>query len=111
MNTYCFSFSTHCFLNPRNASLVLDLLDKEDTFERQLAVEHVEDKLINKQVSLLDEENLAQSQNGGPTSNFLEEISNPSVDQIYKMIEETSLVNRTRRNFRLLRDWQKKRPW
>jgi hypothetical protein len=71
----------------------------------------VEDKLINKQVSLLDEENLAQSQNGDPTSNFIEEISNPSVDQIYKMIEETSLVNRTRRNFRLLRDWQKKRPW
>jgi hypothetical protein len=91
--------------------LILDLLDKEDTFERQLAVEHVEDKLINKQVSLLDEENLAQSQNGDPTSNFFEEISNPSVDQIYKMIEETSLVNRTRRNFRLLRDWQKKRPW
>jgi hypothetical protein len=91
--------------------LILDLLDKEDTFERQLAVEHVEDKLINKQVSLLDEENLAQSQNGDPTSNFFEEISNPSVGQIYKMIEETSLINRTRRNFRLLRDWQKKRPW
>jgi uncharacterized protein YacL (UPF0231 family) len=46
---------------------VIDLLDKEDTFESQLAVELVEDKLIEKQFSLYDEENLAQSISGDPT--------------------------------------------
>ena len=33
----------------------MDLLDKEDTFEQTLVVEHVEDKLINKQITAFDE--------------------------------------------------------
>jgi hypothetical protein len=32
------------------ARLMVDLLAKEDRFEKALTVEHVEDKLINKQI-------------------------------------------------------------
>ncbi|KAE9380728.1 hypothetical protein N431DRAFT_135039 [Stipitochalara longipes BDJ] len=99
--------------------LVIDLLDKEDTFESKLAVEHVEDKLINKQVSFFDVDNLAMNISGDP-STYFSWLVNPQgrtafndvlENKIYKIIEEASLVNRTRRNFRLLRDWQDRRPW
>ena len=38
----------------------MDLLDKEDSFERLLAEEHVEDRLIDKQVVPYDELDMAQ---------------------------------------------------
>jgi hypothetical protein len=97
--------------------LLLDLLDKEDTFERELAVEHVEDKIINKQMAVYDEESLAQSTNSGNATEYLltQHKSGSKAgaveDKLYKTFEEMSLINRTRRNFRLLRDWQGKRPW
>jgi hypothetical protein len=95
--------------------LIIDLLVKEDTFERQLATEHVEDMLINKQISTFDEENFAQT-SYAPHYHF-HHLNDPvyfysKVESwTYKVLEETALVNRQRRNFRLLRDWQKKRPW
>lgn len=41
--------------------LIIDLLDKEDSFEPKLTAEHVEDKLINKQISIMDEKNVSST--------------------------------------------------
>ena len=96
--------------------LVIDLLAMEDSFEAALAVEHAEDKLINKQFSVLDEGGLAKSGIKSMLTQYYNWIRNADPDHgrendPYKMIEEISLINRSRRNFRLLRDWTDKRPW
>ncbi|CZR52381.1 uncharacterized protein PAC_02258 [Phialocephala subalpina] len=90
--------------------LVLDLLDKENTFERLLSVEHVDDKLINKQISLLDEENVVQ---GPRTVDELDSMHGGSHDNtILKLLQDVSFVNRQRRNWRLFKDWSPgHRPW
>ena len=95
----------------------MDLLAKEDTFERLLTHEHVEDKLINKQIIPFDELNMAD----GPEYSALDiqstfEPDSPSgglllENFIHKITEGISLVNRQRRNFRQLRDWLRHRPW
>jgi hypothetical protein len=98
--------------------LIMDLLEKEDTFERLLTHEHIEDRLINKQIVPYDELEIAQ----GPEynafdieSSFMEGEQNPCgvflENFIYKITAGISLVNRQRRNFRLMRDWVKHRPW
>jgi hypothetical protein len=98
--------------------LLMDLLDKEDSFERLLAEEHVEDRLIDKQVVPYDELDMAQGPEynaydvnatfinleGLPTGTLLENF-------IYKILPGISLVNRQRRNFRLMREWIRNRPW
>jgi len=95
--------------------LVMDLLRMEDVFESRLAVEHAEDKLINKQFPLLDENNLTKSEIGS-FKQFLpciltENPDNKQENNAYTLLSEISLINRSRRNFRLLRDWTGKRPW
>jgi hypothetical protein len=90
---------------------------KEDTFERRLATEHVEDMLINKQMSVFDEDNFPQIPKNNSALPYFAALDKPETlyakieTLMYKTLEETALVNRQRRNFRLLRDWQKKRPW
>ena len=98
--------------------LLMDLLEKEDTFERLLADEHVEDRLIDKQVVPFDELDITQGPEynaydinesyiggaEGPSGAYLENF-------IYKILPGISLVNRQRRNFRLMREWIKDRPW
>ena len=155
--------------------LIMDLLDKEDTFERTLTVEHVEDKLvrksalvfcsppqsisvyiilliypeyfptrqfihgeinfdekitdstvfqINKQVSIFDEEYMMNTAKGSFTPDarpasvvrllrsfddgrFADRLH----DRMHKTFAVMSHLNRHRRNYRLLREWTKKRPW
>jgi hypothetical protein len=90
---------------------ILDLIEREDKFERQLAVEHIEDTLIDKQVTMYDEDNMAQgSRDARP---YVRTLDLPDSYELrtYKLLEDTALINRQRRNFRLLRDWQQKRPW
>lgn len=91
--------------------LILDLLEREDRFERQLAIEHVEDILIDKQVTLYDEDNMAQGSRDQRVAIGNLDLPTSYEEKTYKVLEETALVNRQRRNFRLLRDWQQKRPW
>ena len=98
--------------------LVMDLLEREDTFEQLLTHEHVEDRLINKQIVPHDELDIVQ----GPEydlraldNSFDGSKENPSgihlENFIHKVAGSISLVNRQRRNFRLIREWIKHRPW
>jgi hypothetical protein len=98
--------------------LVMDLLEREDTFERLLTHEHVEDRLINKQIVPYHELALAEGEeynaydinetfgegNSSQAGILLENFIN-------KVTMGISLVNRQRRNFRLMRDWLRHRPW
>lgn len=97
----------------------MDLLAKEDTLERLLSQEHIEDRLIHKQIVPFDELDMT----GGPDygaldidSAFQEEDGKVATgilleNFIYKIAPAISLVNRQRRNFRLLREWIEERPW
>ncbi|KAH7410709.1 hypothetical protein BKA64DRAFT_360843 [Cadophora sp. MPI-SDFR-AT-0126] len=106
-------------------ALLMGLIRREDEFEAKLAVEHYEDKLITKQFSLLDEQSFTEHrkweadisiefqneafdppQEGQPKNSFQE-----MEDVVFKIFQDMGLVNRHRRNFRLLRDWIGKRPW
>ena len=97
--------------------LLMDLLNKEDNFERQLAVEHVDDKLINKQVVLRDEKQWLEHPRviGGAWNLVAEQHANPYMHRVefylYKILAFISLMNRQRRNARLLKDWTYGRPW
>ncbi|KAI6715175.1 hypothetical protein JHW43_002293 [Diplocarpon mali] len=97
--------------------LLLDLACREDAFERALAVEHYEDKLISKQVSIIDEQRTAVSKSWSPSWSveFFNNFNSGSRfgDQhkmVYKTLNDMSLVNRHRRGFRLSRDWVGRRP-
>jgi hypothetical protein len=98
--------------------LVVDLLEREDTFERLLTHEHVEDRLINKQIIPHDELDMAQGPEYDPRTldNSFNPEKQPSSglyleDFIYKITAGISLVSRQRRNFRLMREWIRYRPW
>lgn len=99
--------------------LLMDLLAKENTFERLLAQEHIEDRLIHKQIVPFDELDIT----GGPQYSAYD-IDDAFDEQdgqvatgiwlenfIYKIAPAISLVNRQRRNYRLLRDWIEERSW
>ncbi|KAJ5040911.1 uncharacterized protein L3040_005470 [Drepanopeziza brunnea f. sp. 'multigermtubi'] len=100
--------------------LLLDLISREDAFERALTVEHYEDKLINKQVSVLDESRITEEEwlrSWSIERDFIDQLKpgGTLAEQeryVYKVLGDMSLVNRHRRNFRLLRDWAvNMRPW
>ncbi|PVH78457.1 hypothetical protein DL98DRAFT_573191 [Cadophora sp. DSE1049] len=105
--------------------LLMDLIRREDEFEAKLAVEHYEDKLVTKQFSLLDEQSFAEHRKWEPefSIEFLNDLFDPTPegqqkhvyreleDTVFKIFQDMGLVNRHRRNFRLLRDWIGKRPW
>jgi hypothetical protein len=95
--------------------LAIDLLIKEDKFEKALTVEHVEDRLINKQVSLKDESSFVRTTD--MFNSVMESADNRDREIypdlfIYEILGDIALVNRQRRNFRLIRDWSSRgRPW
>lgn len=92
-----------------------NLRAEEKFFEETLQLEHVEDVLINKRVCVRDEPyelnqvlTLDYDPGWDPLSteyNLLEE------NVVYKTVQKIGEINRHRRNFKLLRDWSKKRPW
>lgn len=97
--------------------LIMKLLDKEDTFEQALTVEHVEDSLIIKHVTALDERYLLNLELPSEiprqlrtlvqiSGSFKEgQAANLINNKIGKALAMLSSVNRQRRNFRLLREW------
>ncbi|CZT43245.1 uncharacterized protein RSE6_03249 [Rhynchosporium secalis] len=100
--------------------LVLDLLRREDEFEAALSVEHFEDKLVNKQITLLSEQEIAERRPWAPKINtgnlnysFMQDngMLNSIETVVLNILRDMGLVNRHRRDFRLLRDWAGKRPW
>ena len=105
--------------------LIFDLLEKEDNFEMALALEHVEDKLIAKQVIPFDEMSMLSGP-GAPRvwvylfmdllldeelNGFTKKFESKVYKLIRTIIPHTSIVNRQRRNFRMLRDWIGGRAW
>lgn len=81
-------------------------------FEKALATEHVEDKLINKQVVMHDEETYIGGVNIRTEGVYFFDEFQTSWDFVYEVLGNIALVNRQRRNFRLFRDWQPGfRPW
>jgi hypothetical protein len=101
--------------NHPHERLVMDLLGKEDTIERLLTDEHVEDKLINKQVVPYDELSIINGPEYSPLNveaSFNESGSGVRFDTfIHQVTKGISLVNRQKRNFRLMREWLRDRPW
>lgn len=93
------------------AKLVVDLLAKEDRFEKALTMEHVEDKLINKQIILQDEEAFLKKERVLNEMPIYEDMLEPHWNIAYQTLEDISLLNRQRRNFRYCRDWNGERPW
>lgn len=98
--------------------LLLDVLDKEDTFERQLSQEHINDTLIHKQIVPYDELDIVQGPDEDPfelASTFDSTRKFPRgmllEEFIYKISPALSLVDRQRRNYRLMREWSKDRDW
>lgn len=95
--------------------LVVDLLGKEDTLERLLTDEHVEDRLINKQIIPYDELSIVDGPECSPLNieaSFNGSGSGVLFDTfIHQVTKGISLVNRQRRNFRLTREWLRYRPW
>lgn len=89
--------------------LALDLLDKENTFEKLMSVEHIDDKLMTKQVSILDEEDISRFDWSVPC---LEASRQTGEIIVSRLLSDMGLVNRQRRNWRLFKDWQPgHRPW
>jgi hypothetical protein len=89
--------------------LAVDLLIKEDRFEKALTFEHVEDTLIDKQVAMKDEESFVHTPDR--LSGVREFSDNNDRDEaypwlfVYEILGDIALVNRQRRNFRLIKDW------
>jgi hypothetical protein len=89
------------------------LLEIADDLERRTDVEHVEDVLITKRVVVADE--------WWQAANEVQENSTPVdwnraynliIDQpIAYFLNKISQTNRHRRDYLLLRDWSKRRPW
>jgi hypothetical protein len=95
---------------PRPADrLAIDLLMKEDRFEKALTVEHVEDTLINKQVAMKDEESWVRTPERLSGVREFSDLNDTDEaypwNFVYEILGDIALVNRQRRNFRLVRDW------
>lgn len=104
--------------------LLMDILDKQNTFERTLTVEHVEAKLISKQVAphdvqwvLQNPKDEAAADNEVPVTvlGVLKEQEKDNTvkieEQLHRLFASMSHVNQQRRNFCLLREWLGHRPW
>ena len=104
--------------------LVMGLLGKEDTFEQALTVEYVEDKLINKQAVVFDEQYVMNASRGNLTPNAMPTIirnmalnhdeghfASRFMDRTYRLLADMSHMNRQIRNFRLTREWIHHWPW
>jgi len=89
--------------------LIVDLLIKEYKFEKALTVEHVEDTLVNKQVTMKDELSFVQTTER--IESVMQLADNIETGETYlcrfvhEILGDISLVNRQRRNYRLIREW------
>jgi virulence-associated protein VagC len=91
--------------------LLLELLDQQDTFERLLAVEHVDDKLMNKQVSVFEEEDIVLHPQPEKTDDLSAQIDEFE-PRFFGVLHDIAFVNRQRRIWRLFKDWNPgHRPW
>lgn len=89
--------------------MIFELLDAQDTFERLLAVAHIDDKLVDKQISVFDDEEVTRGQ-------FDQEYLHRQIweyePSLRAILRDISFVNRQRRNWRLFKDWERgHRPW
>lgn len=115
--------------------LIMDLIRREESFESALRMEHVEDQLHTKRFTAFDEKYaLELTRNLGPRAYTIgNDAGDPRRLDIFAMLRSyeqgpegggstteeqlahyarmTEAVNRQRRNFRLMRDWQGHRPW
>lgn len=74
-------------------------------------VEHIEDVMIDKRIVGRDERYELDKILDGTSRR--PDISQMPADlsPVLEVLSEVSRLNRSRRNFLLLRDWSKKRPW
>jgi len=102
--------------------MIIELLRLENAFELALTAEHVEDKLFTKQILAFNEEvglTTGIYLDAGGVDKYTVEDNwffpyGPGrlfEDFALEICKSFSLVNRQRRNFRLLRDWIGGRPW
>lgn len=94
----------------------MDLIEREDAFEHRLTHEHAEDKLLNKQFVVFDELGIMETRDWDiyGVRHSLETADGAGFlmqDFICRIASGIALVNRQRRNFRLMRDWIGRRPW
>jgi hypothetical protein len=89
------------------------LLEIADDLERRTDVEHVEDVLITKRVVVADEWwHAANEVQGNSTPVDWNRAYNVNIDKpIAFFLKKISQTNRYRRDYLLLRDWSKRRPW
>jgi hypothetical protein len=91
------------------------LLHFADEFERRMDKEHIEDCSINKHVVVHDEKRSLINQldeyytpaDVNETFSYSDQIDGIVCPYLRKITE----INRQRRNYLLLRDWSKRRPW
>jgi hypothetical protein len=80
-----------------------------------MAVEHVEDVLIDRRVVIEDEEwqtyQVLIQEGLAYDPEDLENLDLADQDLIAPRLRKISQINRYRRNHHLLKDWSKKRPW
>jgi hypothetical protein len=80
-------------------------------FEIRMDFEHVEDILIDKRVVVVDEHYELDVLIDGSSRPVDLRPMEFSQDSMEDLLDEISRVNRHRRNYLLLRDWSKRRPW
>lgn len=91
--------------------LILELLDQQDTFERLLAIDHIDDKLVNKQISMFDEEDLILRPEAWQPDD-LNRLATKEEPRLRTLLHDMAFVNRQRRYWRLFKDWNPAhRPW
>ena len=88
------------------------LLRKGEDFEERMDMEHVEDCLINKRVVHDDEWYITNEMHlPGFRLEWLTEFAGHTPSLLFGLLKKISQVNRQRRNYLLLRDWNKRRTW
>lgn len=90
-------------------------------FNRLMALEHVEDVMVEKHVVTIDEdykldEFLDHAHQRGSRSIIEDEdfggrVTGNGLETVANILMEIERVNRRRRNYLLLRDFSKRRPW
>jgi hypothetical protein len=97
--------------------LILDLISKEDAFENAQHLDHLEDLHISMRVAVLDEIRISRTPEDYNLQEAIRQLDTPGTflhdveEYAYKLLGDTAAMNRQRRNFRLIRDWNKGRPW
>lgn len=97
--------------------LILDLISKEDAFENMQHMDHLEDMHASKRVAVLDEVRISRNPEDYNLQEVIRQLDTPGTflndveEYAYKVLGDTAAMNRQRRNFRVIRDWNNGRPW